>query len=157
MRKEIVAAVFAVSILGSPVQAQQGSDPVVDSKARDIYMNVMSPFCPGRSLADCPSGKAHDLKEEIRNEVKAGKSKDTILSEIFSKYGEAYRAMPKVEGMGIVAWFAPLVFFCLGIAVVVCWLLARSRVPVVKQPSAVVLPTAIDERVEREIKKALED
>lgn len=140
--------------------AQESVDPVVEEKAREVFLNVMSPFCPGRSLADCPSGKAHELKDEIRAEVKSGVNKEAILNRIFSKYGENYRAMPKVEGIGILAWFAPVIFFIVGVTIIGFWLAKRNRVVPPQQPSPVSTSlgeNGIDERVAREIQKAIDE
>lgn len=92
-------------------------DPAMESKAHEVFMDVMSPFCPGRSLNDCPSSKAHELKDEIRSEIEGGKKKEEILEKIFSKYGDQYRAIPKTEGFGLLAWGLPCAFLAVGLGV----------------------------------------
>jgi cytochrome c-type biogenesis protein CcmH/NrfF len=77
----------------------------------------MSPFCPGRALSDCPSSKAHDLKAEMRQKLAAGTAPEVVLTEVFAKYGEQYRAVPGFSGFALVAWLAPLVFLVAGLLV----------------------------------------
>lgn len=93
------------------------ADPEIDSQR--LYIELMSPFCPGRSLKDCPSGQAAELKEQILSELKSGKSPDAITSEMVSKYGEDILATPSTaSGTGVMFWAAPLVFLVIGGAIV---------------------------------------
>ena len=102
-------------------------DPAFEMRAEGVFQQILSPFCTGRSLNDCPSSQAHDLKEEIKNELKNGVSEESILESVFSKYGEKYRAVPKAEGFGLVAWVGPLVFFILGAILVIFRIAVLSR------------------------------
>jgi len=90
-------------------------DSNVEATAHETYLQILSPFCPGRSLNDCPSSKAHDLKGEIRAELEAGKTKDQVLEEVFSKYGDQYRAVPQYSGFGKFVWLLPMAFILIGI------------------------------------------
>lgn len=89
----------------------------LDRRALELYQQVMSPFCPGRALSDCPSSKAHDLKSEMRRELEAGTPPDQILSGVFAKYGDQYRAVPGFSGFALLAWVAPIVFLVTGLLV----------------------------------------
>jgi cytochrome c-type biogenesis protein CcmH len=82
-----------------------------EDSAKHLYGTVMSPFCPGRLLSDCPSEQASLLKETILEDLKKGSSEEAILAELESKYGSEIRAMPTVSGMGLVAWIVPPLFF----------------------------------------------
>ncbi len=87
----------------------------LDRQAAVLYQQVMSPFCPGRALGDCPSSKAHDLKAEMRQKLEAGTAPEKILKEVFAKYGDQYRAVPGFSGFALLAWIAPIVFLVGGL------------------------------------------
>ena len=56
-----------------PVNGAEAETPT--EKARAAYAlsrELMSPYCPGRTLADCPSPDAAALREEIRDRIEAG-------------------------------------------------------------------------------------
>ncbi|MCB0333496.1 MAG: hypothetical protein KDD55_08345, partial [Bdellovibrionales bacterium] len=58
-----------------PVLAQPQtplSHEEVEHRAFEVEGYLLSPFCPGRLLRDCPSSGAHDLKIEIREAVATG-------------------------------------------------------------------------------------
>ena len=81
-----------------------------DSELREVYLEIQSPYCPGRALSDCPTEKADRLRAEIRTSLESGRSKEEVVEEIISRYGEKYRAKPKTYGFGIFAWLMPLFF-----------------------------------------------
>ena len=89
----------------------------VDQRATQVYQDLLSPFCPGRSLKDCPSSKAEELKNSIKLELSLGQSSKDVYEGVIAKFGEQYRAVPKNEGFGRLVWLAPL-FFLVGGGVV---------------------------------------
>ena len=95
--------------------------------AQEIYYGILSPFCPGRALADCPSEKASALKDRIKAELDAGKSKDAVFDEIIKEYGEQYRAVPNMQGLNSLAWIIPLVIITIGLLVVVCKIRSKGE------------------------------
>jgi len=90
----------------------------LDREATSIYQQVFSPFCPGRSLNDCPSSKAAELKDELRAKLEAGASSEEVLREVFQRYGDQYRAVPLFAGVGVLVWIAPILFVVLGLLIV---------------------------------------
>ena len=107
------AVIFSCSVAA----AEDG--PVADPVSSKVFSEILSPFCPGRSLNDCPSQKAHELKDSIRQQLKEGKSPDAVVENVVAEYGEQYRASPKLSGFGWVAWCLPFIFVGLGIFAII--------------------------------------
>jgi cytochrome c-type biogenesis protein CcmH/NrfF len=122
----IVALVAAISVGGPCLVADERSE-ALDREATNLYQQVFSPFCPGRSLNDCPSSKAGELKDEMRAELEAGKSPEVILNEVFQKYGDQYRAVPQFSGVGVLVWLVPIGFVAIGLAVAVGVSISRKK------------------------------
>lgn len=116
---------------------------------REVSESVMSPFCPGRLLSNCPSSGAHELKEKIRKEVLAGKSEDEILNELILIYGDQIRAAPTSRGFGLTAWLMPFIFVIGGLAFTLLWLKSKQNLPAEKQLES--LTPEMQERIEREL------
>jgi cytochrome c-type biogenesis protein CcmH/NrfF len=56
-------------------------------KAQSIARQTMSPFCPGRTLADCPSEYAAEWRHDIQQMVNAGRSASEIQAELERRAG----------------------------------------------------------------------
>lgn len=98
--------------------------------ANDISMHVMSPFCPGVTLHDCPTDNAAELRQRIVEMVEDGFSRAQILDFIEREYGVTTRATPDPAGVGLIAWLLPGIAAVAGAAI--AWHYARrwARVPV---------------------------
>ena len=100
--KRLALMTLVVFALASPVSAQSPED-----LANDISQKVMSPFCPGVTLHDCPSQSALDMRDRIEGYARSGMSEAAIMDRLETEYGTAIRAEPSSEGAGLVAWILP--------------------------------------------------
>ena len=75
--------------------------------ANDIANQIMSPFCDGVTLHDCPSEEAEALRDRIERWAGAGWSKGRIVERLRSEYGPGIAAAPPTEGAGLLAWALP--------------------------------------------------
>ena len=92
--------------------------------AYDLARDMMSPFCPGRTLADCPSPQADTLKMWIVVQESAGRTREDVEDALYERYGDVVLAAPRAEGIGIAAYAIPIVAFVGGGGLIV-WLLRR--------------------------------
>ena len=97
-------------------------DPQLELKAHQVFDNVMSPFCPGKTLNDCPSSEAAKLKSKLKDELIRGVQPEAVINELVAQYGEELRAAPSNEGFGRLAWLGPLIFLGLGAVGLLIWL-----------------------------------
>ena len=125
--KSVATLVIALHLPVVAVVCADTNSAEIDRQATQIYQDVMSPFCPGRALNDCPSSKAHELKAKIRSQLEAGVPAERVLDDILAEYGEQYRAVPLYRGFGRVAWAAPVVFIMLGLGLALYVVARRSR------------------------------
>lgn len=124
MRAPAAAAVLLV-LLAAPAAAAP------EDVANDISLEIMSPFCDGVTLHDCPSQEAQTLRARIQEWAARGRSKGEIINRLEREFGPAIRAAPEAEGSGFLAWLPPVVVLIAGAAtallVVRSW--SRRRVP----------------------------
>lgn len=62
----------------------------------------MSPFCPGRTLADCPSEYAGEWRKEIRGWVAEGRSAPDIKDELERRAGANLSGSPNRDASYLV-------------------------------------------------------
>ena len=115
--RSVCAALFALAALVTSASAEApAANPgdTAPSWAYDLPNDLMSPFCPGRSLADCPSPDAASMRMWILVQAAAGRTREDVEAELFERYGEMIRSAPKAEGFGASAYWMPAAFFAGG-------------------------------------------
>jgi len=77
--------------------------------------DMMSPFCPGRTLAQCPSNKAEELRVWILTQEAAGATQEEVEAELVARYGEEIWPAPAATGLsGAGAYGIPLAMLIFG-------------------------------------------
>ncbi len=137
----------------SPSRADERTE-ALDKQSYEMYQQVFSPFCPGRSLNDCPSSKAHELKADMRAQLEQGVPPEQVLSQVFEKFGDKYRAVPTFEGFGRFAWLAPIAFLLLGAMVAMGVVFRRKKSgPAPQKASDPAIPPELQRQIDDELSK----
>ena len=110
--RRAVACAFAVALVCAVAAAPALAAP--DDVANEIAGEVMSPFCPGVTLENCPSNAAVELRARITSWAEMGWSKERIMDRLVDEYGPTIRAIPPKSGSGLWAWLAPALALLLG-------------------------------------------
>jgi cytochrome c-type biogenesis protein CcmH len=118
------AALLLVLLLGLAGAAAAAEPPW----SAELEKELMSPYCPGRSLVECPSQKATELRLWIQGQERAGVTRTAVEQELFRRYGDTLRHAPRAEGFGLWAYLVPAAALLAGGALVVVFL-RRQSVP----------------------------
>ena len=101
---------------------------LVSDEAQQISNSVMSPYCPGRTLASCPSPQARELRGQIAEWIKGGESPVAIVDRLRTMFGKEIIGAPESRGFGLVGWWMPAAFVVLLLLTVCLWL-KRLQIP----------------------------
>ncbi|WP_288107839.1 cytochrome c-type biogenesis protein [Limnobacter sp.] len=82
-------------------------------KYRDVSSELRCLVCQNQSIADSHASLAIDLKEEIADQVHAGKTKAEIKSYMVDRYGEFVLYKPAYTANNAVLWAGPFVVLVL--------------------------------------------
>lgn len=119
-RTAIVFAGWILLALTTPTMAAQNqAGAAVEREANRLFTEIMSPFCPGRTLDTCPSPQAAELQQEIKAQLRAGATADDIWEGLYAAYGDQVRSVPRASGFNLLAWALPALFFVLGTALLI--------------------------------------
>lgn len=122
-RDRFLISIFIAVAISIAASISLANTPEQDAVAERIFLNAMSPYCPGKLLANCPTSQSSELKKRIFKEAGEGKSYEQIMEMLYGEFGEeTIRSAPKLEGFGRFAWLMPLVFFAFGGAIVLKYL-----------------------------------
>jgi cytochrome c-type biogenesis protein CcmH/NrfF len=91
----------------------------------DLADELMSPFCPGRTLKSCPSPQAGELIVWIEEQEAAGRDREEVYEQLLSEFGEEIRQAPPATGFGATAYVIPVLACIAGGAVL--WVFLRRQ------------------------------
>jgi cytochrome c-type biogenesis protein CcmH len=71
--------------------------------------------CQNQDLADSNADLAKDLRKEVYELVKSGKSDNEIISYLTARYGDFILFNPPVKTLTLLLWFGPGLFLVTGL------------------------------------------
>jgi cytochrome c-type biogenesis protein CcmH len=127
----LLAAVLLPLTVAAPVaRSQQPGDTVVrgpdDTDAQRIFTSLMSPFCPGLTVAACPSLGAEQIRQEVRTRLVRGESRAAIVDALVAVYGEELLGAPPAKRWGLALWIPPALLLLVGGSLLTLWLRRRG-------------------------------
>lgn len=87
-------------------------------EAERAISRLLSPFCPGFMLSQCPAAESLALRDSIQALALQGWNADALEAWMLANHGEEYRAVPQRSGAGLLAWILPPIALMLGAGVV---------------------------------------
>jgi cytochrome c-type biogenesis protein CcmH len=125
-------------LLAMPAQAQEPAiQPTAPAAAAfpegsaqqleflDISKDLRCPTCTGLSVLESDAPFSNQIKDIVKEQVQAGKSKDEILKYFTERYGPWILRSPPKEGFNLVAWGLPIAVLLAGPPLI--WLLVWRR------------------------------
>lgn len=102
--------------LGLAKEAQPASDdPVLEERVMNLSKELRCLVCQNETLADSRADLAEDLRNQIREQMKAGKSDKEIVGYLTQRYGKFILYNPPVDPTTYLLWFGPFVLLLAGL------------------------------------------
>jgi cytochrome c-type biogenesis protein CcmH len=130
-RSSLVWATAAILAYATAVQAQTGvpapptagpaaaeSDPDLDARARAISAVLRCPVCQGESILDSPAELSQQMRAVVYDQLREGRTPEEIKAYFVASYGEWILLEPRLTGLNIVLYVAPVLFVIAGLALV---------------------------------------
>lgn len=153
----VTVLALALAVIPSSLRAQAGIDTVVqardETRALRIYGSLMSPFCPGLTVASCPSPGAEEMREEVRRRLGAGEGEPAIVAALVATYGAEILGAPPAKRWGLALWIPPALALLLGGGALACWLRRRAS-PAAEDDAH---PAAAAPEIDRVLRARLEE
>ena len=92
-----------------------GDDPAVEQRLTKLSKELRCLVCQNETLADSQADLAEDLRREIREQIKAGKSDKEIIDFLTARYGQFILYRPRVTPATYLLWFGPFVLLLGGL------------------------------------------
>src|SRR5205814_6575570 len=98
-------------------EAKPAEDPQIEQRMRALTEQLRCLVCQNETLADSRADLADDLRREIREQMKAGKSDQEIIAFLTQRYGDFVLYRPRVRPVTYLLWFGPFVLLVGGMLV----------------------------------------
>jgi cytochrome c-type biogenesis protein CcmH len=109
------------------------ADPVLEARLMKLSKELRCLVCQNETLADSRADLANDLRGQIREQMKAGKTDKEIVAYLTSRYGKFILYNPPVDPTTYLLWFGPFILMIVGLVVLFRYLKQRREL-IVEQP-----------------------
>jgi len=115
-----VRAVLTILFAASCALAQAGeaqpvaADPALEARVDELAAQLRCLVCQNQSLADSHAELALDLKNQVREQLKAGRSRDEVVAYMTQRYGDFVLYNPPWKGSTALLWAGPALLVLLG-------------------------------------------
>ena len=109
------------------------ADPVLEERVMNMARELRCLVCQNETLADSRADLAIDLRNQIREQMKAGKSDKEIIAFMTERYGKFILFRPPVDPTTYLLWFGPFVLLLGGLLFLFRYVKQR-RVLILEQP-----------------------
>src|SRR6266540_7358128 len=121
----LLSSLFVVAMAK---EAQPTSDdPQLEQRVMKLSQELRCLVCQNETLADSRADLAEDLRRQIREQMKAGKSDQEILAFLTDRYGDFVLYNPPVKKTTYLLWFGPFILLIAGTGVLYRYLKRRRE------------------------------
>jgi len=130
-KTKIVVVLFLLAFV-SGVFAKEAvplaEDPELEKKVNEITSELRCLVCQNQTIADSHAGLAIDLKNQVREMVREGKTQKDINEYMVARYGDFVRYRPPMEPKTYLLWVGPFLLLVGGILLLMFNLKKRKAV-----------------------------
>src|SRR5256712_1769439 len=129
----LISLVICFASVALAKEAKSAENPEIEQRMKALTEQLRCLVCQNGTLADSRADLAEDLRKEIREQMKQGKSDQEIIAFLTQRYGDFVLYKPPVKATTYLLWFGPFVLLIVG-TLVLFRFLKRRREMIQEQP-----------------------
>lgn len=102
-------------------------DPVLERRLQNLARELRCLVCQNESLAASNAPLAEDMRREIREQMRAGRSDREVVDFLVQRYGNFVRYRPPFDATTLLLWLGPALMLAAGATVLIVSLRRRPR------------------------------
>jgi len=99
-------------------------DPALESRVNQVAAELRCLVCQNQTIADSHADLAVDLKNQVREQLRAGRTEAQVIDYMTDRYGAFIRYRPPMQAGTVLLWLGPGLL--LGLAGLAWWRLSAS-------------------------------
>jgi cytochrome c-type biogenesis protein CcmH len=108
---ERLLALLLSALCALPLAAKEAvpvsADPALEARMMVLATELRCLVCQNQTIADSHADLAVDLRQQIREQLAAGKNEDDIRRYMTDRYGDFVLYKPPVKGTTLLLWVGP--------------------------------------------------
>lgn len=108
MARFLLAVCFSFNAL-----AQE--DAALEKRVHDLSSELRCLVCQNQTLADSQAPLAVDLRNQVREQLKSGKSERDVVEFLVARYGDFVLYRPPLKASTLLLWGGPFLLLVLGL------------------------------------------
>jgi cytochrome c-type biogenesis protein CcmH len=131
MRRALLLLPLLLFVSVAPAVADEAKplaeDPELEKRVMALAEDLRCLVCQNETLAGSHAPLAVDLRNQIREQMKAGRSDDEIIAFMTERYGDFVLFRPPVKATTYLLWFGPFALLAVGVIVQYIYLKRRRE------------------------------
>ena len=123
----VAAATAALAAESQPVAA----DPALEARVNGLAAELRCLVCQNQSLADSHADLAIQLKGQVRDQLRAGRTEAQVIAYMTERYGDFVLYRPPLKASTVLLWAGPALLVAGGLGAL-GWGLRRKAPTVVE-------------------------
>lgn len=112
----VLASLAAVApAMATTEAAPTAFDPVAHQRVVEVSEQLRCLVCQNQSIADSNAELAVDLRNQVIDQVKAGKTNKEIIDYMVERYGDFVLYKPPFKATTAILWIGPLALLIVGL------------------------------------------
>jgi cytochrome c-type biogenesis protein CcmH len=103
------------------------ADPALEARVMEIATELRCLVCQNQTIADSHAALAVDLRNQVREMLRQGQSREQIVAYMTARYGDFVLYRPPLKESTALLWFGPAALLVGGLITLVIVLRRRSR------------------------------
>jgi cytochrome c-type biogenesis protein CcmH len=103
-------------------------DPALERRVTNLAHELRCLVCQNQTIADSSAPLAVDLRNQIREQLAAGKSERDVVDFMVERYGDFVLYRPPLKASTVLLWTGPFAFLIVGFYLLIRFL-RRRQVP----------------------------
>ena len=103
------------------------NDPELEARVEALSHVLRCLVCQNQSIAESNAALALDLRNQVREQLRAGRSEAQVVDYMVERYGDFVLFRPRFKASTLALWFGPLILLAAGLALLFRRLARRRR------------------------------
>ena len=104
-------------------------DPALEKRVHDLSTELRCLVCQNQTLADSNAPLAVDLRNQVREQLKSGKSERDVVEFLTARYGDFVLYRPPLKASTVLLWVGPFLLLALGLFLLFLRVRRRASTP----------------------------